>query len=188
VIRRRTRRNIALLGLLAILSWLGARDRSEPRVKPFDDLDTRLNYALWDFNAQLLNEKGQVNFQIDAPSLRNNASSQIGTLENPRIRIQQEADEWYITADSAIITADREHVSLIGNVDLQRENLLSHDTLEINTRDVLFKVTPRTASTDAAVTIAQNGDHLEAVGMTLDMKTDSYELLQKVQARYDATP
>jgi lipopolysaccharide export system protein LptC len=51
----------------------------------------------------------------------------------------------------------------------------------------MLNVTPRTASTDAHVTIAQNSDRLEAMGMKLDMKTDSYELLDKVRARY-ATP
>jgi LPS export ABC transporter protein LptC len=187
VIRTRTWRSVVLLGLLALLSWLGARDRNEPSAKPFEDLDTRLNYALWDFSAQLLNDRGEAEFQMDAPILRNNASSEIGTVENPRIRIRQAPHEWYITADSAIITADREHVSLVGNVDLLRDEADSDARLEISTRDVMLRVTPRIASTDAAVTIAQNGDHVEAVGMKLDLKTDSYELLNKVQARY-ATP
>ena len=187
MIRRKTWGGIGLLTLMAVLSWLGAHSRSEPPAKPFADLDTRLNYALWDFSAQVLNEQGQVNFQMEAPILRNNASSQIGTVENPHIRIQQKEDQWYITADSAIIAADREHVSLIGNVDMLRENQSSHATLRIRTRDVMLNVKPKTASTDASVNIAQNSDHLEAVGMRLDMKTDSYELLHKVRARY-ATP
>jgi LPS export ABC transporter protein LptC len=185
--RQRTWRKIIVLSLLAILSWWFARDRTEPSSAPMERLDTRLNYALWNFNAQLLDENGAVKLQIDAPILRNNASSQVGTVENPRIRIQLEDDEWYITADSAIITADREHVSLIGSVDFSRQNRRSRDTLEIRTRDVMLNVTPRTASTDAHVTIAQNSDRLEAVGMKLNMKTDSYELLEKVRARY-ATP
>ena len=187
MIRRRTWQGIGLLTVLATLSWFGARGRHEPPAKPFDDLDTRLNYALWDFSARILNEHGQVNYQIDAPILRNNASTQIGTVENPHISIRQENDEWYIVADSAIITADREHVTLAGNVDLRRENPLSGGPLQIQTRDVILNVKPKTARTDAAVTIAQNGDQLEAVGMRLDLKTDSYELLHEVRARY-ATP
>ncbi len=184
MIRPKTRQGIYLLALLAALSWLAARDRSQPSAGPLDDLDTRLNYALWDFSAQVLDENGRVNMHIEAPLLRNNASSQIGTMENPRIRIQQDEDEWYITAESAIITADREHVSLVGGVDLMRHNPLGTDTLEIRTRDMLLNVTPRTASTDAQVSITQNGDQLEAVGMNLDLKTDSYELLDKVSGRY----
>jgi LPS export ABC transporter protein LptC len=172
------------LAILAILTWLLARDTREPQARPLADLDTRLDYALWNFNAQVLDTEGQVNLELDAPILRNNASTRIGTVENPRIRILLEEDEWYITADSAIITADREFVSLVGNVDFMRKNRMTLDTLEIRTRDVLLNVTPRTASTDAGVMISQNSDQLEAVGMKLDMKTDTYELLDKVQARY----
>lgn len=184
MIRTKTWRGISVLAILAILTWLAARDTREPPARPLSDLDTRLDYALWNFNAQMLDTDGQVNLEIDAPILRNNASTRIGTVENPRIRILLEEDEWYITADSAIITADREFVSLVGNVDFMRRNRLTLDTLEIRTRDVLLNVTPRTASTDAGVMISQNSDQLEAVGMKLDMKTDTYELLDNVQVKY----
>lgn len=182
--RRATRRGLGALALLAALSWLAVRDRSEPSVSPYENLDTRLSFALWDFSAMLLDDDGRVSVRIDAPMLRNNASSQVGTVENPRIWIQHEADEWYITADSAIVTADREHVSLVGSVDLLRENPRPRDTLEIHTRDVLLNVSPRTASTEAGVTIVQGGDRIDAVGMRLDMKTRSYELLDRVRVRY----
>ena len=185
--RQTSWRSVAVLSALAILSWWGAHERNEPSSTPMESLDTRLNYALWNFSAQLLDENGAEKLQIEAPILRNDASSQVGTVENPRIRIQLEADEWYISANSAIITGDREHVSLVGTVDLLRQNKHTHDTLEIRTRDVMLNVTPRTASTDAHVTIAQNSDRLEAMGMKLDMKTNSYELLDKVRAHY-ATP
>lgn len=184
MIRRATGRGIGALALLAIVSWIAARDGTAPRSSPFEDLDTRLNYALWDFNALLLDTDGRIAVRIDAPMLRNNASSQIGTVENPRIRIQQAPDEWYITADSAVVTADREHVSLVGTVDMLRENRQTGDTLQIRTRDVLLDVVPRTASTDAVVTIVEDGDRLDARGMKLDMKTESYELLDEVRARY----
>ena len=175
---------MVLLAFLAVVTWLGGHGRVEPKAEPFADLDTRLNYALWDFNAQLLDDSGGVHLEMNAPMLRNNASTQVGTVENPRIRIQQEGDEWHISADSAIITADREHVSLIGHVDFLRQNKITADRLEIRTRDVMLNVTPRTASTEAAVTLAQNQDRLEANGMKLDMKTNRYELLDRVRGSY----
>ena len=184
MIRRKTWHGIAVLAILACLSWLGARDTREPRPAPLDDLDTRLNYALWDFQAQLLNDQGKVNLVIHAPILRNNASTQIGTVENPRLQIQLDEDDWYITADSAIITSDREFVSLVGNVDLLRQKKTGSELMEIRTRDVMLNVTPRTASTEAEVNISQGGDHLEAVGMKLDLKSDSYELLSDVRGHY----
>jgi LPS export ABC transporter protein LptC len=187
MIRGRTKRGIAVLTLVAVLSWLGARDGSPPAAKPFANLDTRLNYALFDFKAKLLNDEGKLNLHIEAPILRNNANSQVGTMESPNIIILQQDKEWYINADSAIITADREHVSLMGKVDMKREGQNPNDNLEIQTRDVMFNVEPQILTTDAAVTMVQNGDLLNADGMRLNMKTDSYELLNKVRAQY-ATP
>lgn len=184
MIRTRTWRGIGVLALVAVLTWLVANDSRKPKSEPLADLDTRLDYALWNFNAQVLDANGMVNLEIDAPILRNNANTRIGSVENPRIRILLEEDEWYITADSAIITADREFVSLVGSVDITRNSRVSREIMEIRTRDVLLNVTPRTASTDARVLISQNSDEIEAVGMKLDMKTESYELLDDVQAKY----
>ena len=72
-----------------------------------------------------------------------------------------------------------------GYVNMVRTNRITGETLEITTEDVMLEVTPRTASTDALVTLVQSGDRLDAVGMNLDMTTDSYELLDDVRARYE---
>ena len=109
----------------------------------------------------------------------------MGTVESPEIRIQQEDERWYITAESAIITANREHVSLVGTVYLTRRNELTGQLLEITTKDVMLNITPRTASGDSAVSIKQDNDRLDAIGMRLDMISNSFELLNDVQAHYE---
>jgi len=185
MIKRRTRRGIYALATLAIASGLMSRNSSISVEKPLSRIDTRLNYALHDFEGRLLDDLGNINMEISSPVLRKNAESEVGTIEQPVIRIQQENDLWYISAESAIITADREYVSLIGRVDMSRQNELTGETLEITTRDVMLKITPRTASTESQVSIRQAGDQLEALGMNLDMINDSYELLDNVQAHYD---
>jgi len=185
VIQRRTRRGIILLALLAVLSWLMSRDQGEVTVQPVSKLDTRLNYALYDFDGRMLGEGGAVNFEIQAPVLRSNAQSGIGTVESPEIRILQENERWYITAESAIITADREHVSLMGDVYLTRRNELTGQLLEISTKDIMLNMTPRTASGDSRVSIKQDNDWLEAVGIRLDMVSNSFELHKDVKAHYE---
>lgn len=183
----KTRKMIALLALLAATSLWLARNRDEAANGPLDDLDTRLDYALWDFSAKLLNEKGEISVQIDAPILRNHAASQIGTVENPHIRIRQDQAEWIITADSAIITADRAFVSMAGSVNMLRRGDTPRGSMEIQTRDVMLNVTARTAVTESAVSIHENGDSVDALGMTLDLNDESYQLLEQVRAQY-ATP
>lgn len=185
MIRRRTRRGIILLALLAVLSWILSRPGTEDEARPLEGLDTRLNYALHEFQGRLLNDLGETNLEIEAPLLRNDASSGIGTVESPNIRIQQEDEEWYITAESAVIAADREHITLVGEVNLLRRNEITGALLDITTRDVLLNVTPRTASTDSEVKIRQEGDRLDATGMNLDMINDKVELLSEVQAHYE---
>jgi len=184
MIHRRTWQGILVMAALAIATGLIVQSNRDQSGLPPADLDTRLSYALWDFSGVLLDKEGKVNVRVDAPMLRNKADSQVGTIENPRLRIMENQDEWYITADSAIITADREFVSLLGKVDLQRQNLVSGQRLGIQTRDVMLNVTPRRASTEAAVSIQQDEDRLDAVGMKLDMINQSYELLHDVRARY----
>ena len=109
----------------------------------------------------------------------------MATIKSPRIRIKQADQQWHITAESAIITADREYVSLIGDVNILRRNEISGETLKITTRDVMLRVTPRTASTESIVTIVQHDDRLDALGMNLDMINNSFELLEDVRAHYD---
>lgn len=184
MIHRKTWHGIVTLAVLAIATALILRSGEKRIGLPPANLDTRLSYALWDFSGVLLNKEGKVNVRVDAPMLRHAAESQVGTVENPRLRVIEDGDEWYISADSAIITADREYVSLIGRVDIQNQSPDSNRRLAIQTRDVMLDITPRRASTEEAVSIQQNQDELDAVGMKLDMKNKSYELLHDVRARY----
>lgn len=185
MIRRRTRHGILVLAALAVLSWLLSRPAELIEDAPVEGLDTRLNYALHEFRGRLLDERGETRLEISAPLLRNDASSGIGTVEKPDIRIQQDNEEWYITAESAVIAADREHITLSGEVNMVRRNEITGDRLDIATRDVVLDVTPRTASTDAQVRIRQNRDRLDAYGMRLDIVNDRFELLNEVRAHYE---
>ena len=185
MIQRRTRRGIILLALLTTLSWILSTEQGEVLVQPVGKLDTRLNYALYDFDGRILTEDGVFNLEIHAPVLRSNAQSGVGTVESPEIRILQEDERWYITAESAIITADREHVSLMGDVYVTRRNELTGQLLEISTKDIMLNITPRTASGDSEVSIRQDNDTLDAIGIRLDMVSNSFELLKDVQAHYE---
>ena len=174
-----------ILALLAAATYLLARNPSNTVNQPPARLDTRLDYALRDFTGRLLDKEGNTNLQISSPLLRKNAQSEVGTVKSPEIHIKQEDQQWHIMAESAIITADREFVSLIGDVYILRRNEISGETLEITTRDVILRVTPRTASTESLVTIVQQDNRLDALGMNLDIRNNSFELLNEVRATYD---
>ena len=84
-----------------------------------------------------------------------------------------------------IITSDQEHVSLMGDVYLARENQLTGDVVEISTMDVMLDVTPRTASSDSEVKITHFNDRLDATGLRLDMIANNFELLKDVRVHYE---
>ena len=185
MIQRRTRRGIILLALLASASWFLSRESVDVEESPVRKFDTRLNYALYDFAGRLLDTEGSIKLEFQAPVLRSNARSGVGTIESPEIRIQQEDEQWYITAESAIITADQEHVSLVGDVNLERKNQLTGELLEISTMAVMLNVTPRTASSDSDIKITHFNDRLDATGMKLDMIAGRFELMKDVRAYYE---
>jgi LPS export ABC transporter protein LptC len=185
MIKRKTRHGIIFLTALAIIFWLLPKGSSDPLIEPPLRLDTRLDYSLRDFNGKILDKQGNIKLQISSPLLRKVAQSEVGTVKSPRIQIKQDDLQWRITAESAIITADREYVSLNGDVNILRQNEISGETLKIHTRDVMLRVTPRTASTESFVTIVQYNDHLDALGMNLDMINNNFELLNNVRAHYE---
>jgi LPS export ABC transporter protein LptC len=185
--RPATRRAIFLTALLAAASFLASRDIKLDLEAPAAEVDTRLNYALFDFEATLLDDDGQLAVTIEAPILRNNADTGVGSVTEPKIFLRESGNEWNIRANSAVVSADREFVSMTGDVNLVRYNAASDGTLEIDTRDVLVAVTPRIATTDAAVEMRHAGDRMAANGMKIDMITNHFELLNDVSAIY-ATP
>lgn len=178
-------RGIVLLALAAGVSFLATRDVRDTLLPQLADVDTRLNYALFDFKATLLDDEGLLALTIEAPVLRNNARSGVGTVTRPKIFLREGGIDWRIRANSAVVSADREYVSLAGEVNVVRYNVLENDLLEIDTRDLMVSVTPRLASTDARVDMRHAGDRLAATGMKLDLISDRFELLDDVSAVYD---
>jgi LPS export ABC transporter protein LptC len=178
-------RGILVLAAAALITFLASRDvREDLRPQP-TDVDTRLNYALFDFQALLLDKEGRLAMTIEAPLLRNNARSGVGSITRPEIFVREAGNEWRIKARSAVVSADHEFVSLTGDVRMQRYNAIDSDRLEIDTRDLLVSVTPRIATTDAGITMRHAGDRLKATGMKLDMVANRYEMLNNVSAFYD---
>jgi LPS export ABC transporter protein LptC len=91
---------------------------------------------------------------------------------------------WNLTADLATVTADKEHVELIGQVYVKRNEPESGNWVELNTREIKIEVTPQTAITDQPVNIFDGYNRLNAIGLELDMKTKTFILKQQVRASY----
>ena len=184
MITRKTQRGIVLLVLLTTVSFWAGRKLDTEFQEPVAGLDPKLNYALRDFELQFFDQGGQPTINLRAPLLRNDPELRLGTIDKPVFKLNQPGATWNLTADSATVTADKEHVQLSGQVNILRHEPLTGALAELNTEEMLIEVTPQTASTDKPVTIFDGHNHLRARGLDLDMKTNTFMLKQQVEATY----
>ena len=184
MITRRTRRGIVALVVLTTVSyWIGHKQDIDI-TEPVSGLDPKLNYVLRDFELQFYDANGQPTINMQAPVLRNDPELQMGTIEHPIILLNQADVTWHLTSDFATVTADKEHVQLSGQVHVQRNESITGNWIELITREVQIEVTPQTASTDEAVRMFDGYNQLNAIGLDLDMKTNTFKLKQQVKATY----
>lgn len=184
MITLKTRRGITALVLLTAISFWVSRSQDNEKPQPVAGLDPKLNYVLRDFELQFFDKNGQPSMHLQAPVLRNNPILQLGTIERPVIKLNQADVVWNLTSDSATITADKEHLQLLGQVHIQRHETTTGNRVNLNTREVHIEVTPQTASTNQAVSIFDGFNQMDAVGMELNMKTSKFKLKHQVKAIY----
>lgn len=184
MITRKTQRGLIVLILLSAVTFWASRSQNEKKPAPVAGLDPRLDYVLHDFELQFYDENGQPTINMRAPVLRNDPSLQLGTIEYPVVRLNQADAVWDLTANTATVTADKEHVQLIGQVYVRRNEPASGNWVELTTREVQIEVTPQTAMTNQPVSMFDGYNRVNAIGLELDMKTKTYTLKQQVKATY----
>ncbi|MGB5293088.1 MAG: LPS export ABC transporter periplasmic protein LptC, partial [Lysobacterales bacterium] len=184
MITRKTRNGMTILILLGAVSFWLSRSQDEDQPAPVAGLDPELNYVLRDFELQFYDEYGQPTVNMQAPVLRNDPTLQLGTIENPVVRLNQAEAVWDMIADTATVTADKEHVQLIGKVFIKRNEPATGRWVELNTHEVGIEVTPQTAVTDQPVKMFDGYNQVDAIGLELNLKTKTYTLKQQVKATY----
>lgn len=184
MITRKTRNGvIALVALTGISFWIN-RSPDDATLEPVAGLDPKLNYVLRDFELQFFDENGQPTINLRAPILRNDPELELGTIEQPVLKLNQVDAMWNLTAETATVTADKEHVQLLGQVHVRRQEITSGAWVEVDTREVQIEVTPQTASTDQAVHMFDGLNRASAVGVDLDLTANTFLLKQQVKATY----
>lgn len=184
MITRKTRRGIFAMVLLTSVSYWASREKAGDKLEPVAGLDPKLNYVLRDFELQFFDKDGQPTINMQAPILRNNPQVQIGSIEKPVIVLNRSGTIWNLTAESATVTADKEHVQLSGQVKVLRLEPATGAWLEVDTSEVQIEVTPQTASTSRPVSMFDGYNRANAIGFDLDMKANTYKLKQQVKATY----
>jgi LPS export ABC transporter protein LptC len=184
MIPRRTVTGIAAVGVLAALSfWLNrVPETDEPSA--IAGLDTRLNYALQDFEALYYDQQGQLAGKVTAPRLANDAETGIGVIDRPRFQVVHDGHHWTILSESAIVTPDREYVRFSGQVNMLGRDQAQGREVSIQTSEVTLEIDPRIVHSDQAITIVQGQNALNAHGFRLDMTSEQFHLDSQVEGRY----
>lgn len=184
MITRKTRNGIIALVVLTGISFWVNRSSDDGDREPVSGLDPKLNYVLHEFELQFFDENGQPTINLKAPILRNDPELELGTIERPVMILNQEDVVWNMTAETATVTADKEHVNLLGEVHVRRQETTSGAWVEVDTSEVQIEVTPQTARTDQAVHMFDGLNRASAVGVELDLTANTFVLKQQVKATY----
>jgi len=184
MITRTTRNGIIVLVLLTTLSFWISRSQDKQGPAPVAGLDPKLNYVLRDFELQFFDENGLPTMNLRAPVLRNDPELELGTIEQPVMKLNQADAVWHLSADMATVTADKEHVQLLGQVHVKRQESLSGNHMTLDTRDVQIEVTPQIAQTTQPVHMTDGQNKVDAIGLDLNLKANTFALKQEVKATY----
>lgn len=173
---------------LAAVTWWLTDDQDSDSSGPIEGLDTRLDYALEDFEMRAFDEAGKPALKLWAPRLTNDALTRIGRVERPRVEVVHEGFLWHLEADSAIISDDQEEVLLGGRVTLTREGALPSDGLRIDSEEVTLIIEQRLARSERPVQVADMAGRINAVGFMVDMLKNEFQMHNDVQGNYVTPP
>ena len=172
------------MAALSVASYWAGRSQKDPVQLPIEGLDTHLDYALEDFEMRIFDPQGEPSVNLIAPGLTTDAASGVSNIENPAIEFIHDEELWNIVAKSATVGADREQILLTGDVWMRRAETTLAGTLDINTSEMTLAVTPRTAESDWPVRMVDSRDIMEAIGFRVDIKDNTFQLLNQVKITY----
>jgi LPS export ABC transporter protein LptC len=176
------------MSMLVAVSFWASRGQKESSVEPTRGLDTKLDYALQKFEYQFFDLDGLPSTRLTAPALSNSATTGISEVKQPVFNIIDRGISWEIIAESATVTADREHITLNGDVQIRRPAHGMVEALNIRTSELAIDVKPKIASSARPVRMIQGSDIMEAVGFRVNIKNNRFQLLDQVKLTYAATP
>lgn len=184
MIRRKTQLGIFVLAALVAGSYWASREQKDTGEQPTPGLDTRLDYALQEFEFQFFDVDGLPSARLTAPELSNHAETGISEVQRPVFNVIDQGVPWKIIAESATVTADKEHITLSGNVWISRPASDLGGELNINTSELIFEMSPKIAHSDRPVHLVQDDDIMEAVGFRVNLKNNRFQLMDRVKLKY----
>ncbi|MDJ0654790.1 MAG: LPS export ABC transporter periplasmic protein LptC [Xanthomonadales bacterium] len=162
-----------------LAQWLN-RDRERQLELP----QARSDYTLESFDLLVMNEQGWPSFQVQSPHLEKNPGDRSVNIESPDLLLFDLGNpRWRVTAETGWISEDGKEILFGGAVEVVEQ---MHPPVTVRTRDLTINPDTYIARSAAAVNVERPGMKLAGRGFSADLKRRRYEILNDVEATYDA--
>ncbi|GAB1719429.1 MAG: Protein of unknown function DUF1239 [Nitrosospira sp.] len=171
---------ILLASLLALPFWLS--ESARPPSSSQNDGTHLPDYMIEDFSIIRMSADGLVRHQLFAKSMMHFPDDNSISMENPRfIDVASDKPAIQINADHAKMSSKGEDVYLTGNVMVLRNGGKGRGETTMTTSLLHLVPDKDIAKTDKPVVITEKNAVINAVGMEMNNRTQTTELLSQVK-------
>ncbi len=134
------------------------------------------------FKSTIMNESGQIHYELAAAMLYHYSDDNRATLELPVITLFDNGEKvWQVRANSGTVINDGEQFVLQGAVNLLRQT----DGFSVKTEALTIWPDQLMAKTDLAVTLTSSFSEVKAIGMLADFSKKQLIFISQARGRYE---
>jgi len=179
---------VLLMGIFITHAW--------QRLRPANDwLITESTHAvdpIWyvtDIQHHIFDENGNLTKAFSAEKMTHAQKQQKTLVVKPQVTLQQaEQGDWQINAEHGLIYHEKsiekvQQIDLWDNVHLQQSNV--PDPAQLKTSAIELFPQQWRAQTSAPVSMQQKQNHLQGVGLSVNLHTEELRVLSKVTSNHE---
>jgi LPS export ABC transporter protein LptC len=177
---------IALTGLAALSTWFLLAVQSSLQGGQTQDTESPI-LTIEGFQASHMNERGQLQYVLTAPSLVQLPGEQGTVLDQPHFETFRDGrvQDWIISADQGWISADSSIIRLLQDVTAIRPELSGKLPIVITTRNVVVRPDEDVVETIEPVRMETPSGIVNATGFKSFLNNKQLELLSTVRGSYE---
>lgn len=175
---------LPLLGLLGVTYWLNLQVKPES-ARPDSSKRHDPDAIMDNFSATKLNERGVPRFIMTAKKMRHYPDDDSTTLEVPRLTtLSADRPAIHLIAKRGVVSSKGDEIFLYDDVEVLREANARQDELTLQTEYLHVIPDKDMVSTDRAVILADAHNTVHAIGLKMDNKARTLELLSQVRSEH----
>ncbi|WP_150046967.1 MULTISPECIES: LPS export ABC transporter periplasmic protein LptC [Methylomonas] len=174
------------VALLALASWW-LQQRYEQQQAEIKVAENSPDFYSESYSKVQMDTDGLPKNQLHAKAMQHYKADGTTHLQQPVMTLfNANAAPWLITADSAILAADGDHLQLNGETHISREARVGKPALRVNTSDLNVVLSTHYAETAAWAEIVSVPNKTAGIGMEVTFVSPvNLKLLSKVKGRYE---